>query len=190
MGEVLYTRYPVARGGIDQCVGYVKVQDLLELLLDPGRGGLETILRKPHFLPPWTPVFRLLELFQWSHVHMALITDDWGGVKGIVTLYDVLEGIVGVLPETREDKPPGAVQRRDGSWLMDGLLPFEEFLDLCQRDEPEPRAFPTLHAFIADRLEGGPQVAAVVEWRGLHIEIVDMDGSRVDKVLVRDREGG
>jgi putative hemolysin len=190
LGEVLYTRYPVARGGIDKCVGYVKVQDLLELLLDPGRGGLDTILRKPHFLPPWTPVFRLLELFQWSHVHMALITDDGGTVKGIVTLYDVLEGIVGVLPETREDKPPGAVQRKDGSWLMDGLLPFKEFLDLCQRDEAEPRAFATLHAFMADRLEGHPEVAAVVEWRGLRLEIVDMDGSRVDKVLVRDREGG
>jgi putative hemolysin len=186
LGEVLYTRYPVVRGGIDDCVGYVKVQDLLELLLAPETGNLGSILRKPHFLPPWTPVFRLLELFQWSHVHMALVTDDEGTVKGIVTLYDVLEGIVGDLPETREAAQPGVSQRQDGSWLMDGLLPFEEFLDRCHRQEEEdPRAFPTLHAFLVYQLEDAPEVAAVAEWKGLRLEIVDMDGTRVDKVLVK-----
>jgi putative hemolysin len=189
LGKVLYTRYPVADGDIDQYVGYVKVQDLLGLALSPDPEALDSILRKPHLLPAWTPVFRLLELFQWSHVHMALVTDDDGRVLGIVTLYDVLEGIVGTLPETREAFVPGLVEREDGSWLVDGLLPFEEFLRVFGRKQEEPREFPTLHAFMVDHLGGEPRAAAVVHWKGIRLEIVDMDGTRVDKVLVKNAEG-
>jgi putative hemolysin len=145
LGEVRYTRYPVADGALDRTAGYVKVQDLLELVLAPEPATLDSFLRKPHLLPAWTPVFRLLELFQWSHVHMALVTDDDGKVLGIVTLYDVLEGMVGQLPETREGVAPGMVRRKDGSWLVDGLLPFQEFVGAFGLDVPEPRQYPTLH---------------------------------------------
>jgi putative hemolysin len=185
LGNVLYTRYPVADGDIDHYVGYVKVQDLLRLSLSPDPADLDSVLRKPHLLPSWTPVFRLLELFQWSHVHMALVTDDDGKVMGIVTLYDVLEGIVGDLPETKEAFVPGVVERKDGSWLVDGLLPFREFVRIFQRKDPEGRKYPTLHAFMVARLDGKPKAAAVVQWSGLRLEVVDMDGSRVDKVMVR-----
>jgi putative hemolysin len=116
---------------------------------------------------------------------MALVTGDDGKVKGIVTLYDVLEGIVGNLPETQEAFVPGMVQRGDGSWLVDGLLPFAEFLDLFKRKESGEREYPTLHAFMVAQLDGEPRAAAVVQWKGLRLEIVDMDGSRVDQVLVR-----
>jgi len=187
LGEVLFTRYPVADGELDRYAGYVKVQDLLDLTLAPEPPELDSILRKPHLLPPWTPVFRLLELFQWSHVHMALVTDDEGRVQGIVTLYDVLEGIVGHLPETREASVPGMVRRKDGSWLVDGLLPFEEFLHSFQREVEEPREYPTLHTFVVAHLEEEPRVASVFFWQGLRLEIVDMDGSRIDKVLVQSR---
>jgi putative hemolysin len=190
LGNVLYTRYPVADGDIDHYSGYVKVQDLLRLCLSPDPKGLDSVLRKPHLLPSWTPVFRLLELFQWSHVHMALVTDDDGRVMGIVTLYDVLEGIVGDLPETREAFVPGLVERKDGSWLVDGLLPFPEFLKTFQRRDPDGRKYSTLHAFMVARLGGKPRAAAVVQWSGLRLEIVDMDGSRVDKVLVRELAKG
>ncbi len=185
LGEVRYTRYPVADGALDRTAGYVKVQDLLELVLAPEPATLDSFLRKPHLLPPWTPVFRLLELFQWSHVHMALVTDDDGKVQGIVTLYDVLEGMVGQLPETREGVAPGMVQRKDGSWLVDGLLPFQEFVGAFGLDVPEPRQYPTLHALISESLDDQPEVTSTLRWRGLHMEVVDMDGSRVDKVLIR-----
>ncbi|MGD2120443.1 MAG: hemolysin family protein [Gemmatimonadota bacterium] len=185
LGDVQFTRYPVADGALDQIAGYVKVQDLLELALAPEPGPLDSVLRKPHLLPAWTPVFRLLELFQWSHVHMALVTDDEDRVLGIVTLYDVLEGIVGQLPETREGVAPGIARRTDGSWLVDGLLPFQEFVASFGLDVAEPRQYPTLHAFILEALEGQPEVTSTLQWRGLHLEVVDMDGSRVDKVLVR-----
>jgi putative hemolysin len=186
LGDVLYGRYPVGDGGIDRPVGYVKVQDLLALSLSPDPEGLDSVLRKPHLLPGWTPIFRLLEIFQWSQVHMALVTDDGGHVQGIVTLYDVMEGILGQLPETRELGTPGLVERADGSWLVDGLLPFQEFLNAFQRQEEEPREFPNLHTFMVASLEEKPGPTSVVHWKGLRLEIVDMDGSRVDKVLVRE----
>lgn len=186
VGEVLFTRYPVAEGELDRTVGYVKVQDLLQLTLAPEPKPLDSILRKPHLLPAWTPVFRLLELFQWSHVHMALVTDDEERVLGIVTLYDVLEAMVGQLPETREASVPSLVRREDGSWLVDGLLPFQEFLTAFNKDMPDRRQYPTLHTFMAKALAGEPEATSVVRWSGLILEVVDMDGSRVDKVLVRE----
>jgi putative hemolysin len=188
-----FTRYPVADGELDRYVGYVKVQDLLSLALAHDPPDLDTVLRKPHVLPGWTPVFRLLELFQWSHVHMALVTDGDGRIRGIVTLYDVLEGIVGNLPETREAVVPGMVEREDGSWLVDGLLPFQEFLEtfhgqdmgLPEDPEMDPQQYPTLHAFLLDRMDAEPRPAAVLRWRDLRLEVMDMDGSRIDKVMVR-----
>jgi len=186
LGEVQFTRYPVADGALDRIKGYVKVQDLLGLVVGGAEKPLDSILRKPHLLSAWTPVFRLLELFQWSHVHMALVTDDDGAVLGIVTLYDVLEAIVGHLPETRDAVVPRIVRREDGSWLVDGLLPFQDFLEAFDREMPESRRYPTLHAFVADALEGKPEAASVFRWSGLRMEVVDMDGSRVDKVLVKD----
>ncbi|MCJ7628621.1 MAG: hemolysin family protein [Longimicrobiales bacterium] len=190
LGDVLYARYPVADGELDRYVGYVKVQDLLALSLSPEPQGLDSILRKPHLLPGWTPVFRLLELFQWSNVHMAFVTDDDGRVQGIVTLYDVMEGILGHLPETLEAVRPGLVERADGSWLVDGLLPFQEFLNAFQRQEEDRREFPTLHTFMVASLHEEPRPASVVHWKGLRLEIMDMDGSRVDKVLVREAAPG
>lgn len=190
LGGVLYARYPVADGELDRYVGYVKVQDLLSLSLSPEPHGLDSILRKPHLLPGWTPIFRLLELFQWSHVHMAFVTDDHGRIQGIVTLYDVMEGILGGLPETLEAVRPGLVERADGSWLVDGLLPFQEFLHAFQRQEEGRREFPTLHAFMVANLNEDPQPTSVVHWKGLRLEIVDMDGSRVDMVLVREAAPG
>jgi len=189
LGEVIYTRYPVADSALDQVVGYVKVQDLLELVLGPEEQTLDSLLRKPHRLPAGTPVFRLLELFQWSQLHMALVVDGEDRVQGIVTLYDVMEGILGQLPEPREAVLPGMKQREDGSWLVDGLIPFQEFLEAFDRSVSEPRQYPNLHTFMHEKVEGAADVTSVVRWKGLRMEIVDMDGSRVDKVLVRAEEG-
>jgi putative hemolysin len=188
LGEIPFARYPVAEGDMDNWQGYVKVQDLLGLALHPSPGKLNSILRKPHTLPSSTSVFSLLELFQWSQVHMALITDDEDRVLGIVTLYDVLEGMVGNLEETREKPAPEVIEREDGSWLVDGLLPFQSFLRAFDIETEEPRAFTTVHAFVVERLNGEPRAAASFHWKGFRLEVVDMDGSRVDKVLVQAQE--
>lgn len=186
LSGIRHTRFLVADGDIDSPVGYVMVRDLLQRVAAGEPPSLDGLVRQPHVLPAWTPVFRLLERFQTSGDHMAIITGDDGRVAGLATLNDVLAGIVGDMPPVRGVMAPGIVERDDGSWLVDGLIPFHEFLAFFDRTTPAPGDYGTLHAFIKDRLEGAVARADVVNWGGLRLEVVDMDGSRVDQVLVRE----
>jgi putative hemolysin len=184
---VRHTRYVVADGELDRFAGYIMVRDLLQRLVAEEPLSLDGLLREVPALPPWTPVFRLLELFQWSGDHIALVAGDDGHVRGIVTLNDVLAGIVGDMPQVQEVVAPGVAEREDGSWLVDGLIPFDQFAAIFGRaGDGEPPHHPTLHAFMMDRLEQPPRRTAVVRWAGLRLEVVDMDGSRVDQVLVTE----
>jgi putative hemolysin len=192
MGEVRHARYLVADGEMDRPAGYIMARELLQRLGDCDDDGvaIEDFLREPHVLPHWTPVFRLLELFQWSGDHIAIVTGDDERVAGLVTLNDVLAGIVGDMPQVRQTVAPGVVERDDGSWLVDGLIPFAQFAEYCDRKDATTPDYPTLHAFMVDRLGQHPERAAIVRWRGLRLEVVDMDGSRVDQVLVTGKDGG
>jgi putative hemolysin len=188
LADIRFTRYLVADGDIDHPVGYIMVRELLQRAAADQPLDLDELLREPHVLPAWTPVFRLLELFQWSGDHIAVVTGEGDRVEGIVTLNDVLAGIVGDMPQIRAMVAPGVAQREDGSWLVDGLLPFDDFARVFDRARDEPHDYPTLHAFMVDRLDHEPRRTAVVYWRGLRLEIVDMDGSRVDQILVTETE--
>jgi len=184
MGEIRHTRYLVADGDLDRVVGYMSVADLLKWTLDGKEMALEPLICEPHRLPGWTSAFRLLELFQWSGDHIALVTDDRGRLIGLVTLNDVLEGIVGELPKRWESQAPEMVQREDGSWLADGLLPFGRVLTELGVERPAREEYPTLHSFIVENLDHPPRSASTLRWNGLRLEIMDMDGTRIDKVLV------
>ncbi len=188
LSGIRHTRYVVADGDLDDFAGYVMVRELLQRLLAEEPLSLDELLREPHVLPPWTPVFRLLELFQWSGDHMALVVSDDGRLEGVVTLNDVLAGIVGDMPQIHHRVAPGVAEREDGTTLVDGLIPFSEFARIFGRGADEAHHYPTLHAFMVDQLHGPPRRTAVVHWRGLRLEIVDMDGSRVDQVLVSDED--
>jgi CBS domain containing-hemolysin-like protein len=142
------------------------------------------VLRTPHMVPPWTPAFRVLERFQATGDHIAIVTGRGGRVEGLVTLNDLLENIVGDFPEPHELPAPGAARRADGSWLMDGLLPLDECLSRLGREPVRAIEFPTLHAFVIHHLGDEPATADAFEWNGLRFEVVDMDDSRVDKVLI------
>jgi putative hemolysin len=184
MGEVRHSRYIVADGDLERYVGYVSAQDLLRRQLAGERLDLAPVIRQPHVVPGWTPAFRLLELFQWSGDHIALVEGASGQVAGLITLNDVLEGIVGDIPEAFEVPVPGVVLREDGSLLVDGLLPHRELLETLELAARDEERFPTVHAFVVARLGSEPRPAAAFPWRGYRVEIVDMDGSRVDKILV------
>jgi putative hemolysin len=188
LAGIRHTRYLVADYELDQVVGYVMVRDLLQRLVAGKELDLASTIREPHFLPVWTPVFRLLEMFQWSGDHIAVVTGDADRIVGVVTLNDVLAGIVGDMPQVRSVVAPGVAQREDGSWLVDGLIPFGQFLHLFHRRHPAVGELSTLHAFMVDRLDAPPRRTDVVRWDGLRLEVVDMDGSRVDQVLVTEEE--
>lgn len=182
---VSHSRFVACEGELDRVVGYAKVQDLLDQCIRGEDPDPRTVLRQPHVVPPWTPAFRVLERFQDSGDHIALIQGPTGRVMGLVTLNDVLQSMVGEFPEPHERTLPGAVRRPDGSWLMDGLLPFEDALKRMGIDRSAAAGFPTLHTFVVHHLGDEPSAADEFRWRGLRLEVVDMDGSRVDKVLVR-----
>jgi putative hemolysin len=186
LGPVRHTRYPVARGALDRLLGYVTVQELFHRSATGEPLELDPILREPHRIPPSLPALRLMELFQWSGNHLAVVVDNDGAVLGLVTFHDVMEGIVGDVPEASDVPPPRWVRRGDGSVLADGLLPWTEVLDAFglspAGEEPE-----TVQGVVRRLLEGEPETGAVVESRELRMEIVDMDGRRIDQVLVSER---
>jgi putative hemolysin len=186
LADVRHTRYLVGDGDLDRPLGYIMVRELLQRGVQGEALSLEELVREHHSLPIWTPVFRLLEMFQWSGDHIAVITGADGRVEGLVTLNDVLAGIVGDMPQVRMTVAPGVVEREDGSWLVDGLIPFSQFAEYTGREDESARDFATLHAFMVAHMDGRPERAAVVRWEGLRLEIVDMDGTRVDQVLVTD----
>jgi putative hemolysin len=183
-----HTRFLVCAGELDAVLGMVHVQDLLAQTLTGSTTDLRKLLRKPLFVPPSLRALRLLELFRERGVHFAVVIDEYGGVEGLVTLRDVLEELAGnlLLPAG-----PAIVQRADGSWLVDGSLEVQEFRDGLELAEwPDDRAadYRTLGGLVVTSLGTIPSVGDSFEAHGLRFEVVDMDGYRVDKVLVSIRD--
>ena len=182
-----HTRFVVCDGNLDDPVGIVHVKDLLAQLVREEPLDIASLVRRPPFVPESTPALRVLEQFKETGEHLAIVMDEYGGVAGLVTLDDVLEAIVGDIPWKDEPVEPDAIQRADGSWLVDGMMPVEEFKVLFKlRELPgeEPRAFRTLGGFVVAFLGHIPTASEAFTCSGLRIEVVDMDGRRVDKVLV------
>lgn len=176
-----HSRFPVALGSLDQIVGVVRSKDLLDSLIKGQSLNLNACVREPLFIPQTTSAAHALTLFKQSGKHMALVISEYGGVEGLITLTDLVDQIIGVTDQ------PGATQRADGSWLLDGLLPIEEvksIFDVKALPQEEEGHFQTLGGFMMAHLGRVPAAADSFEAAGLRFEVVDMDGRRVDKVLV------
>ncbi|MBE9050292.1 HlyC/CorC family transporter [Nostocales cyanobacterium LEGE 11386] len=187
MVESAYSRYPVCQGGLDNVLGVIPVTDLLARSFRNEPLDLTMGLRQPVFVPESTRGLKVLELFKQTITHMALVVDEYGVIQGLVTLNDIMSEIVGDVPEGPGEDEPQAVQREDGSWLLDGMLPVEEFLELFDMEEwevEERGSYQTLGGFVINHLGRIPTAADYFEWHGMRIEVMDMDGNRVDKVLV------
>ncbi|MCC5658613.1 hemolysin family protein [Nostoc sp. XA010] len=187
MVDSAYSRYPVCQGGLDNVLGVIPVTDLLARSFRGEPLDLTVGLRQPIFVPESTRGLKVLELFKQTITHMALVVDEYGVIQGLVTLNDIMSEIVGDVPSTDGLDHPQAVQREDGSWLLDGMLPVEEFLELFGMEEWESEergSYQTLGGFVITHLGRIPATADHFEWQSMRIEVMDMDGNRVDKVLV------
>jgi putative hemolysin len=188
-----YSRFPVLQGGTHQLAGIVQVKDLLAASLAGEPFNLRAALRPPLFLPNTVMVLRALEVFKTSGEPMALVVDEYGDLEGLVTLTDILEALVGDIPGTGEGDPR-IVHREDGTWLVDGMLGLDELkrvLGVAHLPGEDPE-FHTLGGYLMARLNRVPMVADRVTADGWRFEIVEMDGRRVDRVLVvpvRGRRG-
>jgi putative hemolysin len=182
-----HSRFPVARGSLDDVAGVVFAKDLLSLTFCGQRLSLESHIRNPVFVSKSMSGLRILELFKKAGTHIALVIDEYGGVLGLITINDILEHIVGDLPLADEPDEAMIVQREDGSWLVDGMLPIEELKELLAVEElPEEdrENYQTFGGFVTSYLERIPAVSEFFIWNGWRFEVLDMDRSRVDKILV------
>ncbi|NMG08758.1 hemolysin family protein [Brasilonema sp. UFV-L1] len=182
-----YSRYPVCQGGFDNVLGIIPVTDLLARSFSGEKLDLTVGLRQPVYVPESTRGLKVLELFKQTVTHMALVVDEYGVIQGLVTLNDVMIEIVGDVPSIDGQEDPQIVQREDGSWLLDGMLAVDEFFELFDFEElsHENRgSYQTLGGFVMAHLGRIPSAADHFEWQGMRLEVMDMDGNRVDKVLV------
>ena len=174
-----FSRFPVCEDSLDNIVGIIKAKDLLLADLKSGK-QLKEIARPPLYVPETAFGSRALEILKEAKREMVLVVDEFGVVQGLLTLADILEEIVGEF-----EGEPQATQRQDGSWLLDGMLPNDEFKEIFNlRHLPDEEEYETLGGFVMLHLGRIPQSTDVFEWNGLRFEVMDMDGKRVDKILV------
>ncbi|MEH1867991.1 MAG: transporter associated domain-containing protein [Nostoc sp.] len=171
---------------IDNLLGIVQTKEFLAQ--NPTQAiELQALLKSLLYVPESMKALNLLELFKKSGTHLALIVDEYGVTQGLVTITDIVEAIVGDIPTSEELADPDVVQREDGSWLLDGLLPIDELKEILDIRKLLPGAevnYQTLGGFVVNQLGHIPLVAEHFEWAGLRFEVVSMDGNRIDKVLV------
>jgi putative hemolysin len=180
-----HSRYPVARGDLDQMLGLVYAKDMLAAGLEGRPLDLEAWLRPALFLPESITALEAVERLKENGTDAALILDEYGGLEGLLTADDILRAIVGEIPAPGGTAEPGAVQREDGSWLLDGMLPVEKVKELLGVDSlpHEGSDYHTLGGLAMLCLERIPSPGDRFECCGWQPEVVDMDGRRVDKIL-------
>jgi putative hemolysin len=182
-----YSRFPVGMESLDNVTGIVQAKDLLQASLAGKPLDLKTLLQEPLFVPRTISALALLESFKKSGKHIALVVDEYGGIEGLLTHHDILEAIAGDMPFGAKASDPKAVQRHDGSWLLDGMLTVDEFKEIFHVGNlpgEKSDAYQTLGGFVFTRMGRVPFVSESFEWNDLRFEVVDMDGKRIDKVLV------
>lgn len=191
MSESRHSNFPVYQASWDNIVGIASIKVLWEKCQPGLPSDLKPFLSKPLFIPENLPALKLLGILRQSGVRMAVVVDEYGAVQGLVTPQDIFKSIIGELAYDYPTEEPYAVQREDGSWLVDGMLPIDEFKEMFHisqiLNEREGR-FNTLGGFVMTHMGRVPSVGDHFEWAGSRLEVVDMDGRRVDKVLVTPLE--
>lgn len=181
--ENLFNIYPVASEKFDNIQGVVYLKDLFVKIGKPDF-SLSQVIRPAQYMPENQSVYKALEQFKQARVKYGLVTDEFGGIQGIVTLKDIMEGLIGQVPEVGEEQE--ITPRADGTWLVDGQLSFYDFLEYFDlEDLYAEHDYNTLSGLILEILERVPKTGDQLSWLNFEFEIVDMDGARIDKVLVK-----
>jgi len=182
-----HSRFPICQRDLENILGVLQVTDLLSRTFSNQPLDLTAALRRPLYVPESTRGLKVLEMFKQTGTHIVFVVDEYGVIQGLVTLNDILVEIVGDIPSVYQQDEPQAVQREDGSWLLDGMLAVDEFLELFEidnLDREERGSYNTMGGFMMAHLGRIPTATDNFEWHEMRFEVVDMDGNRVDKILV------
>lgn len=182
--ETPHSRLPVGEGSADATIGVVQTRELLAALFADEPLNLKSLLRKAPVIPETMSALDALSTLRDGEVPMVLIHDEYGNFEGLATPADILEAIAGVFRSEGEDRDPFAVRREDGTWLLSGAMPADEMAELLGVKLPERRDYQTVAGFVLASLRHLPAVGEAVDILGWRFEIVDMDGRRIDKILV------
>ncbi len=181
--EIVHSIYPVCEGNIDNLKGVVSLKDIFTA---GGNTTLAQIIKPAPYVPENNSAYQLLENFKKTQTHYAFIVDEYGTLRGMITMNDILEAIVGDMAVADQDEY-GIVEREDGSYLIDAQLPFYDFMQYFDKTEwlDGEEEYDTIAGFILNELERIPVTGDTLQWRGFSFEIVDMDNNRIDKLLVK-----
>jgi putative hemolysin len=190
VATVAHPRILVCDGELDKVLGVARAEQLLERVLAGDGVDLRPLLVSPVFVPATMSVFHLVETLRSSRTHLALVLDEFGAIEGLVTSTDVLEGLVGEIPTEPSGEPGPILQRDDRSWLVDGITPIDDLsaaIELPPIPEAEQGTYQTLAGLVMTRLARVPHTGDRFDWGDLAFEVVDMDGRRIDKVMIERR---
>lgn len=186
-----HAHFPVCRDSLDKVVGVVRAEDILTNFLLEEKIQLQKFIHKPLFVPESMNALKVLELFRKTGIHMALVVDEYGNVQGLLSLSDILEAIVGDIPSFNELEDKEITKREDGTYLVDGLITTEEFKEyfhIKKLPDEHSGVFHTFGGFIMHKLGRIPASGDKLDWGDYRFEIVDMDGNRIDKILVTPKD--
>lgn len=185
-----FTKFLVCDGKVENILGVVKLRDYIEHRNRPGF-SLREILTQPLFVPEGMNAIRILERFRKERNYFAVVVDEYGSLQGIITLHDLTENIFGALPDLDDTEEPSIVTREDGSWLVEGMIPIDELRETVHLDEftLEDADYSTLAGFILHHMNEVPHAGDYLDAGGYRFEVVDMDKSKIDKVLIREISG-
>lgn len=182
-----HSRYPVARGDLDEVVGVVMVKDLLAKRMVDETIQLADLAQPPLYVPESMAAFDVIERLRETRSHLALVIDEYGGLEGLVTFTDIMRAILGEMPDNRGHSESPVVAREDGSWLVDGMYAVDDFKDtfnIRELPDEDEAGYQTLGGMIMTMLGRVPATGNRVRVADYQLEVIDMDGRRVDKVLV------
>jgi putative hemolysin len=183
-----HSRFPVVNGGIENVLGVVTAQDLLGYCLAGKPMDLQTLMQPPLFVTESMGALELLEKFKAEHCRVAMVMDEYGGIEGMITINHLTEAIVGDVPRARNESASGIEQRPDGTWLVEGRVPNHEFkakLGIKSLPDEADGAYATVGGFVMNMLGRMPAAGDVFDWDGWRIQVMNMDGLRVDRIEIQ-----
>lgn len=188
ISKEIHSIYPVCDGNLDNMRGVISIKDIFAHETELTPESLTRHMKKPLVLHDNVPAYRALEAFRAAKLHYAIVVDEYGSIEGIVSMDDVLDALVGDVTEQGQEEYQ-VVKRKDGTWLADAQYPYFELLHYFDITEDHPQnEFNTIGGLILDQLTRMPNVGDTIQWHGYELEIIDMDGLRIDKVLIKELE--